>query len=153
MAFVTVSPIPVASPSHAARSTLTVLDIVVPVYNEERVLDASVRRLHAYLTARFPFSWRITIADNASSDDTFAVATELAGHLDGVAAIRLERKGRGYALRRAWLASDAAVVAYMDVVRSTDLAALLPLVARLVSGHSDVAIGSRLAPGAAVARG
>jgi putative flippase GtrA len=153
----TVSPLPVTSPdsrrSRPSRLTLTVLDVVVPVFNEERVLAASVLRLHDYLSNRFPFSWRITIVDNASTDDTFAVATDLAAHLDGVVARRLDRKGRGYALRTAWLASDAAVVAYMDVDLSTDLDALLPLVAPLVSGHSDVAIGSRLAPGAAVARG
>jgi putative flippase GtrA len=77
----------------------------------------------------------------------------LAGQLEGVRAVRIDRKGRGRALRAAWSASRAAVVAYMDVDLSTDLDALLPLVAPLVSGHSDVAIGSRLAPGAQVARG
>jgi len=41
----------------------------------------------------------------------------------------------------------------MDVDLSTDLNALLPLVAPLLSGHSDVAIGSRLARSARVARG
>ena len=41
----------------------------------------------------------------------------------------------------------------MDVDLSTDLAALLPLVAPLLSGHSDLAIGSRLARGARVVRG
>jgi putative flippase GtrA len=95
----------------------------------------------------------ITIADNASTDHTWGIACRLAGQLEGVRAVRLDRKGRGRALRAAWSASSAAVVAYMDVDLSTDLDALLPLVAPLVSGHSDVAIGSRLAPGAQVARG
>jgi glycosyltransferase involved in cell wall biosynthesis len=129
-----------------------VVDVVVPVFNEVRELERSIRRLHAYLTGRFPFSWRITIADNGSTDGTWFAASQLAGQLDGVHALHLDRKGRGLALRSAWIASDAAVVAYMDVDLSTDLDALLPLIAPLVSGHSDVAIGSRLAPGAAVAR-
>src|SRR4051812_34492760 len=46
------------------------VDVVVPVYNEEVDLGPSIRRLHAYLSERFPFSWRITIADNASKDAT-----------------------------------------------------------------------------------
>jgi glycosyltransferase involved in cell wall biosynthesis len=129
-----------------------VVDVVVPVFDEERSLEPSVRRLHAYLSRKFPFTWRITIVDNASTDGTWARAGRLVQELDGVRAIHLERKGRGFALRSAWTASDADVVAYMDVDLSTDLDALLPLIAPLVSGHSDVAIGSRLAPGAHVAR-
>ena len=130
-----------------------VVDIVVPVYNEELALLPSVRRLHAYLSARFPFTWRITIVDNASTDRTADIGRQLAQVLDGVRFVHLDRKGRGLALRTAWTESDAAVVAYTDVDLSTGLDALLPLVAPLVSGHSDVAIGSRLAAGANVVRG
>jgi glycosyltransferase involved in cell wall biosynthesis/putative flippase GtrA len=129
-----------------------VVDVVVPVFNEARALEPSIRRLHAFLGQAFPFSWRITIVDNASTDATWAHAQRLERELPGVCARHLDRKGRGLALRTAWTASDAEVVAYMDVDLSTDLDALLPLVAPLVSGHSDVAIGSRLAPGAHVAR-
>jgi putative flippase GtrA len=128
------------------------VEIVVPVYNEEVGLAVSVRRLHAYLEANFPFPWRITIADNASTDRTWAVARILAAELDGVHALHLDQKGRGLALRTAWMASEAKVVAYMDVDLSTDLDACLPLVAPLLSGHSDIAIGSRLANGARVVR-
>ena len=129
-----------------------VVDIVVPVYNEEQALAHSIERLHTYLGARFPFTWRITIADNASTDATAAIAADLAARLPHVRTIHLDEKGRGRALRTAWTGSDAAVVAYMDVDLSTDLDALLPLVAPLVSGHSDVAIGCRLSPAASVAR-
>lgn len=129
------------------------VDIAIPVYNEERDLERSVRRLRRYLDHQFPFEARITVVDNASTDATWAIARRLALELDGVRATRLESKGRGRAIRHAWLKSDAAIVAYMDVDLSTDLDALLPLVAPLMSGHSDVAIGSRLATGARVSRG
>ena len=128
------------------------VDIVIPVFNEAAVLEASVARLHDYLSARFPFTWRITIVDNASNDGTWFRAARLARDAERVRSVHLERKGRGLALRTAWRESDADVVAYMDVDLSTDLDALLPLVAPLVSGHSDVAIGSRLSAGASVAR-
>lgn len=129
------------------------LDVVVPVHNEEIDLERSIRRLHAYLATEFPYSFRITIADNASTDSTPAVAAGLAADLPHLTALRLDRKGRGGALRTAWTASDAQVLAYLDVDLSTDLAALLPLVAPLVSGHSDVAIGTRLGRGSQVVRG
>jgi glycosyltransferase involved in cell wall biosynthesis len=129
------------------------VDIALPVHNEERDLEPSVRRLHQHLRAVFPFPARITIADNASDDGTWRVARRLAASLDGVCALRTAEKGRGHALAAAWLATDAPVVAYMDVDLSTDLNALLPLVAPIVSGHSDLAIGSRLAHGARVRRG
>jgi putative flippase GtrA len=130
-----------------------VLDVVVPVYNEETDLEPSVRRLDAHLAMHFPYSYRITIADNASTDATPAIARALAGKIPAVASVRLEEKGRGRALRTVWGASDAAVLAYCDVDLSTDLAALLPLVAPLISGHSDLAIGTRLGRGSRVVRG
>ncbi|HZQ32981.1 MAG TPA: bifunctional glycosyltransferase family 2/GtrA family protein [Mycobacterium sp.] len=130
-----------------------VLDIVIPVYNEEIDLPHCVRRLHAFLASDVPYRSRITIADNASTDETLSVAHQLADELPDVAVIHLDAKGRGGALRTAWSASDAAVVAYMDVDLSTDLSGLMPLVAPLISGHSDVAIGSRLAASARVVRG
>ena len=137
----------------AAASAGPVLDLVIPVYNEAAVLERSVVTLRDYLLAQFPFTWRITIADNASTDTTWLLAQSLSATLTGVTAIHLDQKGRGRALKAAWLASDARVVAYMDVDLSTDLDALLPLVAPILSGHSELAIGSRLAPGASVARG
>jgi glycosyltransferase involved in cell wall biosynthesis len=137
----------------SARQTEPLVDIVIPVYNEERDLGPSVRRLHEYLTSRFPFPAAITIADNASKDETLTVAQALTKEIPGVRVLHLDAKGRGRALRAAWLQSDAEIVAYMDVDLSTDLNALLPLVAPLVSGHSDLAIGSRLARGARVKRG
>jgi putative flippase GtrA len=137
----------------AGRDVDVDVDVVVPVYNEEAVLERSIRRLHRFLGDSFPFGWRIVIADNASTDASAEVARRLADELSGVEALRLDRKGRGRALRAAWSRSDARVVAYMDVDLSTDLRALLPLVAPLLSGHSDLAIGSRLAHGARVVRG
>lgn len=129
------------------------LDVVVPVYNEQTALAASVRRLHRYLADSLPYSARITIADNASTDDTASIAAKLADELADVRVVRLEEKGRGRALRAVWSASEAPVLAYMDVDLSTDLAALQPLVAPLISGHSDLAIGTRLARSARVVRG
>ena len=129
------------------------VDVVVPVYNEEVDLERSVRRLHEYLASRFPLTARITIADNASTDATAAIAARLSAELPGVRAVHLTERGRGRALRTAWSASDARILAYMDVDLSTDLDGLLPLVAPLLSGHSDISIGSRLARGSNVVRG
>lgn len=136
---------------HGARTVD--VEIVVPVYNEEADLAPTVHRLHDFLARDFPFAAVITIADNASTDGTWAGAQQLAAELDGVRAVHLDDKGRGRALNHVWAGSEARVVAYMDVDLSTDLAALLPLVAPLLSGHSDVAIGSRLARSSRVVRG
>lgn len=129
------------------------VDIVIPVHNEAHVLDANVTRLHHYLRDRFPVPWQVTIADNASDDGTWQVAQSLHARYPRVHVVHLDEKGRGRALKAAWLASDAEVVAYMDIDLSTDLNALFPLVAPLLSGHSDLAIGSRLTRGARVTRG
>ena len=129
------------------------VEIVVPVHNEAQQLAASVTALRTYLDRSFPLMATITIADNASTDDTWRIASRLASDLPGVDALHLDQKGRGRALRAVWSTSTASVVAYMDVDLATGLDALLPLVAPLLSGHSDLAIGTRLAPGAHVVRG
>lgn len=137
----------------AVAQTEPVLDVVIPVYNEEKDLEGCVRRLRTHLRRTFPYPFRITVADNASTDRTPLIATALEAELPEVTAFRLERKGRGHALRAVWSASGAPVLAYMDADLSTDLNALLPLVAPLISGHSDLAIGSRLARSSRVVRG
>ncbi|HEY2193297.1 MAG TPA: bifunctional glycosyltransferase family 2/GtrA family protein [Actinomycetospora sp.] len=151
------APLPGGRPSPRAAvepdDATPVLDVVVPVYNEERDLGPCVQRLHIYLTEAFPYRFRITVADNASTDRTLAVAKALESQYDEVAVVHLDEKGRGRALRTVWTASDAPVLAYMDVDLSTDLNALLPLVAPLISGHSDLAIGSRLSRTSRVVRG
>ncbi|HEY3505937.1 MAG TPA: bifunctional glycosyltransferase family 2/GtrA family protein [Actinocatenispora sp.] len=134
-------------------STTPVLDVVVPVYNEQDDLAQCVYRLTDYLTEHFPYRYRITVADNASTDETLTIAQKLAAELPEVDAVHLEQKGRGRALAAVWSASDAPVLCYMDVDLSTDLAALLPLVAPLITGHSDLAIGTRLSRASRVVRG
>ncbi|HEX3779592.1 MAG TPA: bifunctional glycosyltransferase family 2/GtrA family protein [Pseudonocardiaceae bacterium] len=131
----------------------TTIDVVIPVYNEENALPGCIQVLHAYLSRHIPFAWTITVVNNASTDATQAVATELARTNTGVRVLQLDRKGRGLALRAAWNSSDADISVYMDVDLSTGLDALLPLIAPLSNGHSDIAIGSRLAPGARTVRG
>jgi glycosyltransferase involved in cell wall biosynthesis len=129
------------------------VEIVIPVYNEEHDLEENIRLLRRYLDTRFPLSTLVTIADNASTDRTWLLAQRLAGSLPGVAAVHFEEKGRGLAVKSVWSRSEALVVVYMDVDLSTGLNALLPLVAPLLSGHAEVAIGTRLAPGSRVIRG
>ncbi|MFB4283031.1 glycosyltransferase [Nonomuraea sp. MTCD27] len=130
---------------------LASVDIVIPVLNEERALPGCVRTLAAFLDG-FPLPWRITIVDNGSTDATWVIATALAGEHEDVYARRLDIRGRGAALRAAWQDSPADIVAYMDVDLSTDLDALFPLVASVASGHSEIAIGTRLAHGSRTRR-
>jgi glycosyltransferase involved in cell wall biosynthesis len=129
------------------------VELVVPVHNERLTLEGSIRRLHGFLSNSFPFSWRIVIADNASTDGTLALARWLSYELTNLEVSHQRTTGRGRGLRAAWSASEALVLCYMDVERSHhDLDALRPLVAPLLSGHSDLAIGTRLRPAARVER-
>jgi glycosyltransferase involved in cell wall biosynthesis len=133
---------------------MPLVEIVIPVRNEQQELTGHVQQLIDHLRAAFPCAWQVTIADNGSTDGTWSLAQALAIANPGlVRAVHLDLPGRGRALRTVWSASDAEVVAYMDVDLSTDLRALLPLVGPLLSGEAEVAMGSRLAPGAHVVRG
>lgn len=130
------------------------VDVVIPVYNEQQDLESKVLTLRQYLADHVNYDWRVVVADNASTDRTLEIATDLAARYPGqINAIHLEQKGRGRALRKAWTESDAAVVSYMDLDLSTDLSAFVPLIDSLLTGEYDVAIGSRLKKGAQVRRG
>ncbi len=128
------------------------VEVVIPVYNEEVDLPRNIPKLCNYLRTYFPYRWSVVIADNASTDGTLDVARKLADNDPRVSVLHLDKKGRGRALKAAWLASEADVVAYMDVDLSTNLWSFLPLVAPLTTGHSDLAIGSRLLKGATITR-
>ena len=146
-------PEPRTEPLGDAAAAGPVLDLVIPVYNEVASLESSVRAVCAYLHDALPFTWRVTIADNASTDGTLEVADRLAFELPQVTVVHLDAKGRGRALNTVWSTSDAQVLAYCDVDLSTNMSALLPLVAPLVTGHSHVAVGTRLARSSRVVRG
>lgn len=126
------------------------LNVVIPVYNEEKELKESVMTLHRFLSQKLgDFDWMITITDNASRDKTYSLAKALASHLDRIRAVHLDEKGRGRAVKHAWALFPADVNAYMDVDLSTDLKHLPSLVRSLLRGY-DIAIGSRNAHGARV---
>ena len=129
--------------SDKAASEVTV-DVVIPVLNEAHVLASSVATLRRFLAEQFPYRWRIVIVDNGSTDGTEAVGRKLAAEHTDVAILRLEQRGRGRALRTAWMQSRADVVCYMDVDLSTKLDALVRTMHALRVEGYDIAVGSRL---------
>ncbi|MHB8576880.1 MAG: dolichyl-phosphate beta-glucosyltransferase [Dehalococcoidia bacterium] len=131
---------------------MTTVDAVIPVYNEEHVLTGSIATLHAFLSEHLPYDWRIVVADNASTDGTFALAQQLSVQYQRVACIHLDQKGRGRALRKAWLESPSDVVSYMDVDLSTEIEKYPALIRAIVEEGYDLATGSRLAGGARTTR-
>ena len=132
--------------------TRTSVDITIPVLNEEGSIVSTLTTLAAHLDTECPYDWRITVADNGSTDETFELATAFAAANTRTRVIRLEQRGRGRALKQAWSTSTSDIVAYMDVDLSTGLESLRPLLDPVVEGRCEVSVGSRLAPGAEIAR-
>lgn len=128
------------------------VDLVIPVYNEEAKIEACLATLIPFLDACLPGAHRVVVADNGSTDRTAEIAEGLSTRWPQVRCLRIPQKGRGRALRAAWLSSEADVVAYMDVDLSTDLEAFPPLVAPLLEGSAHVATGTRLHPASRIER-
>ena len=128
------------------------IDIAIPVYNEEEVLPSTIAVLTEFLRNNLSNPWQIVIADNASTDSTRAVSETLCERHPGVNYLRIPQKGRGRALRTAWLDSRADIVSYMDADLSTDLSHF-PQLIRLIESGSHIAIGSRLSKESEVSRG
>ena len=127
------------------------VDIVLPVLNEENALRPSTVTLHEFLAANLSgYDWRILIADNGSTDSTLPIAKDLSADLANVGYLSLPERGRGRAQSKAWLGSEADILAYMDVDLSADLNALPELLAAIAVDGYDLAIGSRLMRGSKV---
>ncbi|MFH9611368.1 glycosyltransferase [Streptomyces sp. NPDC017448] len=136
----------------AELTRVSLIEIVIPVRNEEKALARNVHRLRDYLVRNFPYPFVITIAESGSADRTREVGEGLAAQLSEVRFVSFEARGRGLALRHVWGTSRADVVSYMDADLSIGLEGFLPLIAPLASGHSDFAIGTRHARGSSVQR-
>lgn len=120
------------------------VEIVIPIYNEEKELTPNIRKLHSFLTANLSiYNWHITIADNASTDTSLNITKKLSKSLSHVDYVYLPQKGRGRAVKIAWQRSKADILAYMDADLSTSLSNFPPLLKALSNGF-DLAIGSRL---------
>ena len=128
------------------------IDVVLPVYNEESQLRPSVEYLFDFLTRHLHQNWQIIIANNGSTDNTIQVGRSLANQYQNVRLINLPKKGRGRALKKVWLESEAEILSYMDIDLSTDLKHIPCLLVAVTSEGYDLAIGSRLAKGAMVTR-
>ncbi len=143
---------PNASKSRTEDDADCLVDVVIPVLNEARVLASSVEEVRRYLGASVPWRWRVIIVDNGSTDGTDEVARALVAKHDDVRFLQLPQRGRGRALRHAWTQSDADIMCYTDVDLSTELAALPVLVHALRHEGYDLATGSRLLPGSRTKR-
>ncbi len=126
------------------------VEIVIPVLNEEHSLPKCIDTLVEFTSLQPDYEWKITVADNGSTDRTPQVIAELGEKYSNVGTIRLEERGRGRALKKAWLASEADVRCYMDVDLSTDLKSLPDLVAAIAHEGYEISTGSRLIKGSEV---
>lgn len=126
-------------------------EIILPVYNEERRLKQGVIKLYNFLKQKAPFPWQIVIVDNGSTDNTLSLAQELCSRLPNLRLLHLDLKGRGRALKQAWLSSQAEFLGYMDIDLSTELGAIFK-VAEAFSQGFPIVIGSRHLPQSEVKR-
>lgn len=129
------------------------LQVVIPVYNEEKDIEKCIARLREFLSEYMNrYEWQVVVANNASTDNTLEIAKKLSKIYSDVSYVHLDKKGRGRALRKAWTETKADIVSYMDVDLSTDLEAFPVLIEALAFRGYDVATGSRLMSGSRTKR-
>tara|TARA_A100001037_G_scaffold56465_2_gene48688 strand:- start:16069 stop:16782 length:714 start_codon:yes stop_codon:yes gene_type:complete len=120
------------------------IDIVIPVLNEEKALPICIEKILLYINKNKQYNWYIVIADNGSTDSTNLVASSYVEQYKNISLITLSKRGRGRALKKAWLSSNSDVSMYMDVDLSTDLKFTKLLIDEITKNNSDIAVGSRL---------
>jgi glycosyltransferase involved in cell wall biosynthesis len=141
-----------AAKNQARQESAVTVDVVIPVLNEAHVLEQSVGTVRQFLGQCLTHRWRVVIVDNGSTDGTDRVAARLKMQFADVEFLQLPQRGRGRALRYAWMQSKADVVSYMDVDLSTSLQHLPQLIDAIIHEGYDIALGSRLLEGSQTRR-
>lgn len=128
-----------------------IVEVALPIYNEENELWENTLKLYAFLKKTYGGgNFKITIADNGSTDRSILIAKKLSRQYKEIGYIHLEEKGRGRVIKKVWSESKADVLAYMDIDLSTDLVSFPKIVKAVKENGYDIAIGSRLLPGSKI---
>lgn len=121
-------------------------DVTIPVLNEAATLEQQVLTLHTFLKTHFPEKdqWRIIIADNGSTDETFQIAQSLQKRHQEIFPLTVPRRGVGLALKHSWGQSTADIVGYMDLDLATDLPHFIEAYRAIVEQDYDLVYATRL---------
>ena len=123
------------------------LSIVIPAYNEENSIEASVREVMGYFSDK-QLSYEIIVVDDGSIDGTLSVARKLAEEISAIRVCSyLPNRGKGFAVRTGMLAAEGERILFTDADGATPIDELPALMSALDAGYG-VAVGSRAAPGA-----
>lgn len=129
------------------------VDICLPVHNEELVLEKNTLRLYDFCREQnFPFDWRIVIVVNGSTDQSDRIATDLSHRYPAITVHITSLPGRGNALKTVWEKTDADIVSYMDADLAVDLPFFPPLLLPIINNEADITIGCRFHPKSEVTR-
>jgi dolichyl-phosphate beta-glucosyltransferase len=127
------------------------LSVVLPVYDEARVLAETLAQLVPHLEG-LGKSFEIVCVDDGSTDGSWEILQRLAAADERVRVDRLpENRGKGAAVRKGMLAAEGELVVFMDADLSTPLDEMVRFLGALDSGY-DVVIGNRRAPGSEITR-
>lgn len=131
--------------TYGMSSTAPSVTIVIPVYNEEEIIAGTLDTLLSFLKrTEFPYPYRITVVDNASTDRTARMVTEFAAYNPETTLLKLAEKGKGRAVRAGWAQEKGGILAFMDADLSSDIGAFKALVDAIANGSADLSIGNRL---------
>jgi glycosyltransferase involved in cell wall biosynthesis len=122
------------------------LSVVVPAYNEERRLPGTLETVLTYLS-RQPYASELIIADDGSEDGTALLVDRLLDRHPNLHLLRLDHRGKGYAVRAGALAARGEYVLLCDADLAVPIEEWERLRQQLEAG-ADIAIGSREGVGA-----
>lgn len=115
------------------------LGVVVPAYNEEPRLGATLQRMREYLE-QTGWTWRVVVVSDGSTDGTERVAREFAQADERFDLIAYQpNRGKGHAVRLGMLALDSD----WRLLSDADLATPIEEVEKLFAAGAPVAVGSR----------
>jgi len=121
------------------------LTIVLPIYNEEKMIGSAIERVIDYMQKHLAsYQWQLVIADNASTDRTMEIVKDKADRYPQLKYFHLPQAGKGGAIKQAWLRYPARINIFMDADLSTNLRHLPELIRPLEEKKCDLVIGSRL---------
>lgn len=125
------------------------LSLVIPAYNEQQMIAATLETLLQFLQVRFA-SFEILVVDDGSTDETAHVVRQFTGNCPNIRLLEQgTNQGKGRAIQRGVHESQGEYILFMDADLPYDLAAVDVFMTALRSKY-DLAIGSRHMPGSKI---
>lgn len=122
------------------------ISIFVPAYNEEKILEENILRLHNFLKKNIR-DYKIIILDSSSKDKTPEISKRINKKFKKILYLNNEKRGKGIAIKEASLKMNSDFYSFIDIDMPINLEEYVRIIKKVIDGETDICIASKYVRG------